>query len=234
MKVLDWLVVLVFCGISSLFVSNKIGRPGDEVNPGSSEQTASKSFVPIERKLEKYSITARQPIPSIRVGLYLYVLPGGEVDRDVLKQIADFQSCLPETDAKTPHDTVALLILPVRFLQPREIDLSLSKSLLLALRLQEEVDDKEVYLFATDSPIVSFATPPKFTEIRLGRIAPEYVGTWLSRLQTIIEAGDIRSPSSLDLSLRSVLTIVGSVGEILGVTPAHATEFECSAIQQKN
>jgi hypothetical protein len=65
------------------------------------------------------------------------------------------------------------------------------------------------------------------TVITLGRIAPTFIGTWLARLQGLIEQGRIESPAVLALRVRSLLVEVNAMGSLIGVTPAEAATYKC-------
>ncbi|NJM91513.1 MAG: hypothetical protein HC861_01520 [Rhodospirillaceae bacterium] len=207
--------------------------PGDTFSGGPTGEVAP-SFVNSvlashSKQLRKLAVTPEAPRPPLDVTLYLYVLPGIEVGRETLKQITEFHYCLPGRLSTDDPDAIAYLVLPSRVFQPGIpfVDLAFSSKLLHTIKRHEDIDEKEVYFIATAAPIVPNAKAPGFKEIRLGRIAPQFVGTWLYRMQATVEAGEIKSPESLDLALRSVLTIVGSLGAVFGIDPAQAAEFAC-------
>ena len=181
--------------------------------------------------MRKTEITSSTPTPQAGFGLYVYVLPESEVGNDMLRALEAFHQCLSAPGNAEAREALALLVLPVRSGE-HTIDTSLAHALVRNVLGDSEIDKKEVYLIAVNQPlsagVSALANGTESVVIRLGRVAPQYVGVWLNRMQSEIEAGRIDSPEEFDLKIQSVLVIVAEAGKLFGiVSPAQAEAYQC-------
>ena len=178
-----------------------------------------------QRGVVSGEITTSHQIPPADYGLYIYVLPGRMAQTETLTEIARY-ACSRLLPSGTGEDRArsALFLVPVRPDQPRgtadAIDVALSGSLLQHRVAQP--DSRDVYVIVTTSRTLQGPAAPDDIVIRLGRMAPPYVGTWLSRLTDTIARGQVEAPTDFDLRARSVFYAVGSLGELIGIKPANA------------
>lgn len=179
--------------------------------------------------VRKAVITPANPMPQAGFGLYVYILPEREVDRSVLNGIEEFHRCLDAAGAGEAPKTIALMILPVRGPAAPQLDTALSHDLVRTVVVDAQIDTREVYVVATNAPLIrgTRVDPRAAVVITLGRIAPSFVGTWLARLQGLIEQGRIESPATLALKVRSLLVEVNAIGSLIGVKPADAAPYKC-------
>lgn len=181
--------------------------------------------------VRKAIVTPTTPLPQRGFGLYVYILPELDVDPAILQRIEEYHHCrLDAVGTGEASETIALMILPIRNIDTPRVDTALSHDLVRTVVADELIDAREVYLIATNSPLIrGTRIDPRFaTVITLGRIAPDYVGSWLARLQSFIEQGRIESPASLALRIRSLLVEVNAIGSLIGITPANAAPYKCA------
>jgi hypothetical protein len=179
--------------------------------------------------VRKAVVTPANPLPQAGFGLYVYILPEREVDSSILRGIEEFHRCLDLAGVGEAPRTIALMILPTRGPAVPQVDRALSHDLVRTAIADDQIDTREVYVAATNAPLVRGvrADPQAVTVITLGRIAPSFIGTWLARLQGLIEQGRIESPAVLALRVRSLLVEVNAIGSLIGVTPAEAATYKC-------
>ena len=179
--------------------------------------------------VRKAVVTPANPLPQAGFGLYVYILPEREVDSSILRGIEEFHRCLDLAGVGEAPRTIALMILPTRGPAVPQVDRALSHDLVRTAIADDQIDTREVYVAATNAPLVRGvrADPQAVTVITLGRIAPTFIGTWLARLQGLIEQGRIESPAVLALRVRSLLVEVNAMGSLIGVTPAEAATYKC-------
>jgi hypothetical protein len=181
--------------------------------------------------VRKAVVTPAAPLPQPGFGLYVYILPELDVHPSILQRLEEYHQCrLDVVGAGDVPTTIALMILPIRSTQSPRTDTALSHDLVRAVVPDELIDSREVYVIATNSRLTrgTRIDPRAAAVITLGRIAPDFVGSWLARLQTFIEQGRIESPATLALSIRSLLVEVNAVGSLIGITPANAAPYKCA------
>src|SRR5437763_1490394 len=132
---------------------------------------------------------------------------------------------VPPAPVARPYSGTA----PARRRAVPQVDRALSHDLVRTAIADDQIDTREVYVAATNAPLVRGvrADPQAVTVITLGRIAPTFIGTWLARLQGLIEQGRIESPAVLALRVRSLLVEVNAMGSLIGVTPCAAATYNC-------
>jgi hypothetical protein len=179
--------------------------------------------------VRKAVVTPANPLPSAGFGLYVYILPEREVDGATLRQIEEFHRCLDSAGRGEAPATIALMILPTRGPTAPQLDTAFSHDLVRTVVADAAIETREVYIVATHAPLVRGikSDPRAVIVITLGRIAPTFIGTWLARLQGLIEQGRIQSPAALALKVRSLLVEVNAIGSLIGITPADAAPYNC-------
>jgi len=181
--------------------------------------------------VRKAVVTPSAPVPQRGFGLYVYILPELEVDPSILQRVEEYHQCrLDVVGTGDVPSTIALMILPIRSIEVPRADTALSHDLVRTVVPDDLVDPREVYVIATNSPLSrgTRTDPRQAAVITLGRIAPDFVGSWLARLQALIEQGRIESPAALALRVRSLLVEVNAIGSLIGITPANATPYKCT------
>ncbi len=177
----------------------------------------------------KDTVTEEESVAVAGYGLYVYLLPQPEISADALKEVTAYFQCLKDAGG-TGSKSLAVFILPAKPKsdpQSLVVDTQLAKRLMETVSAEPEIDRAELYVVVTNQPLTpDVVSPPSFV-ITLGRIAPQFIGTWLSRLQELVEDKRIEKPDDLVLQIRSVLAILGSVGKLIGIEPANAAAFEC-------
>jgi hypothetical protein len=145
-----------------------------------------------------------------------------------LQNIERYFQCLSQPGAGEARKGIALWLLPARLVPPLTIDTAFSHDLLTTTVDHISIDGQEVYFVATNTPLRQGVLESDVDVIPLGRIAPEYVGIWLLRLQGLIERGRIESPAAVGLKLRSFLHEVEAIGgPPFGISPAAAATMAC-------
>jgi hypothetical protein len=175
-------------------------------------------------------VTRQAPSPGGGYGLYVYQLPGDQVPADTLTAIADFNctGLAGVTGAQRQSPAVAVMVLPELSAAPgggpAKIDLALAHQFLVTNVAHP--DFGKVYVVVSGAPLAAGAAfnPPAGEKIiELPFLAPAQINTWLSRLRVDLENGDIASPYDFDLKLQSALFVVGSAGELVGISFAYAS-----------
>jgi len=135
------------------------------------------------------SVDVTRPLPPAGYGLYVYVLPERGVSAAMLDALLKFHDCLSPPGTADHARSVALLLLPIkRGPDGDHISVELAHDFLRALPVPD-IDNQEVYFVATNRPLQLHAATGGTTIIRLGRIAPRYVASWLIDFQNNIESG---------------------------------------------
>jgi hypothetical protein len=180
--------------------------------------------------VRKSIVTPNDPTPPAGFGLYVYVLPEREVNPSILRALEEFHRCLDAPGTADAPRTIALMILPVRSADSPRTDTALSHDFVRTAVPRDRIDDREVYLVATNQPLIRGirAAPESVKVILLGRIAPMFIGNWLARLQSLIEEGQLESPAALALRVRSVMVEVNAIGTLIGIKPADAAPYNCT------
>jgi hypothetical protein len=172
-------------------------------------------------------VTRDAPTPPPGFGAYIYVLPEREVSRAMLDQLWKFHNCLASPGHTDRRRSVALMLLPIkRDPTGDRIDVEFAHDLLRFIPIQLRKNN-EVYFVGVNRPLRVNVPADDPTVISLGRVAPDFVVSWLISFQDNIERGAIIQPSDLRPAILSAASIIMSIGGLVGIPVAHAMPHAC-------
>src|SRR5205814_252235 len=111
--------------------------------------------------VRKAVVTPANPLPHAGFGLYVYILPEREVDSAILRGIEEFHRCLDPAGVGEAPRTIALMILPTRGPAVPQVDRALSHDLVRTAIADDQIDTREVYVAATNAPLVRGVREPR-------------------------------------------------------------------------
>jgi hypothetical protein len=174
----------------------------------------------------RISATERGPVTrdgeATGFGLYVYLLPLGGADYEKRKALVAAYSCEfpPSSRRSDARKSKAIFLLPVRaaawdLTGPNRVgewalDTGLSFDLVKKVLPLEDIGESEIYIVVTPKPLSKQIDPALKTTIHdISHLAPELIRTWIIRLRTQIESGNIGTVNDWDLQARSFASYVG-------------------------
>lgn len=177
--------------------------------------------------VRRSEITIERPLPAPGYGLYVYVLPGEEVNQDILAAVARFHCSslhdplLSDTAAET-----ALVVLPVHPAATQgtaaRIDISLAHDLMQTSA--SHWNERRVYIIVVSHPLVPHRQAQGVQLAPLPIAAPQVMSGYLTKLRRSIEERHITTPSQWDAWVQSFPYAVGVLLPFLGSSEALAAE----------
>jgi hypothetical protein len=172
--------------------------------------------------LRESAVTRDDPMPPIGYKFYAYILPQPQFQKTSLLEIQKYAGCMAKVGAGDDPSQTVIMVVPEQR-SPGQIDTQLAHDLARLFYNSPDIDGSELYVLIRSTPlsIGKRVTAEDTVAIRLGRIAPQYVGQWLYQLQIGLEAGNIQKPDDIKLQIMSALATIGGLQDFIGV--AHAS-----------